>query len=136
MTVWQYVDRSRRQGPGLIAPDEATFEYLASPAAHTKRGAAWERGPWRPGRALPSDPGRAAFDRENPPSMADSIEPMISYGTHPGMVMPIGARIPRRSDDPVFDKALAYMGFTAGCADPRPARQRGVHRELHEWPAL
>jgi 3-isopropylmalate/(R)-2-methylmalate dehydratase large subunit len=39
---------------------------------------------------------------------------MISYGTHPGMVMPIGASIPGRSDDPVFNKALAYMGFTAG----------------------
>ncbi len=39
---------------------------------------------------------------------------MITYGTHPGMVMPISSSIPVRQNDPVFDKALAYMGLHAG----------------------
>jgi len=41
---------------------------------------------------------------------------MISYGTHPGMVIPITGSVPTRKGDPVFDKALAYMGFQAGQA--------------------
>jgi len=41
---------------------------------------------------------------------------MISYGTHPGMVIPINGSVPNRQGDPVFDKALAYMGFRAGQA--------------------
>ena len=39
---------------------------------------------------------------------------MITYGTNPGMVMPITGSVPTRRNDPVFDKALAYMGFEAG----------------------
>ena len=39
---------------------------------------------------------------------------MITWGTHPGMVAAVTGNVPTRSDDPVFDKALAYMGFDAG----------------------
>ena len=39
---------------------------------------------------------------------------MITYGTNPGMVISIGQNIPARPDDPVHDKALAYMGLHAG----------------------
>jgi 3-isopropylmalate/(R)-2-methylmalate dehydratase large subunit len=39
---------------------------------------------------------------------------MITYGTNPGMVMPINAAIPERANDAAFDQALAYMGFEAG----------------------
>jgi 3-isopropylmalate/(R)-2-methylmalate dehydratase large subunit len=47
---------------------------------------------------------------------AGGVEPMITYGTNPGMVMPIGASIPQRPDDAAFTRALAYMGLTAGQA--------------------
>ncbi len=39
---------------------------------------------------------------------------MITYGTNPGMVIPITGSVPDGKGDPVFDKALAYMGFRAG----------------------
>ena len=48
---------------------------------------------------------------------------MISYGTNPGMVMPIRGNIPERRDDPAFDKALAYMGLRAG----EPIRDQAVN---------
>jgi 3-isopropylmalate/(R)-2-methylmalate dehydratase large subunit len=104
---------------GMIAPDETTFEYLAG-RARAPRGADWERAlsAWR---ALPSDAG-ARFDRELELD-GGSIEPMITFGTHPGMVIPIGASIPTRADDPVYDRALAYMGFTAGA----PIRDQPVN---------
>ena len=39
---------------------------------------------------------------------------MITYGTNPGMVLPIGAAIPDKKGDAVFDKAMRYMGFHGG----------------------
>jgi 3-isopropylmalate/(R)-2-methylmalate dehydratase large subunit len=39
---------------------------------------------------------------------------MITYGTNPGMVVPIGSAVPQRSGDAMFDKALGYMGFRGG----------------------
>jgi 3-isopropylmalate/(R)-2-methylmalate dehydratase large subunit len=45
---------------------------------------------------------------------AGRIEPMITYGTNPGMVVPIGASIPDKKGDDVFDKAMRYMGFHGG----------------------
>jgi len=95
---------------GMIAPDETTFSYLAD-KPRSPHGADWERAVER-WRGLPSDAG-AVFDREHALDAA-VLEPMISYGTHPGMVIPISGSVPDRKGDPVFDKALAYMGFTAG----------------------
>ncbi|HEV2701167.1 MAG TPA: 3-isopropylmalate dehydratase large subunit [Steroidobacteraceae bacterium] len=95
---------------GMIAPDETTFSYL-SDRPRSPSGADWERAMER-WRALPTDPG-ASFDREHTLDAA-TLEPMISYGTHPGMVIPVTGTVPNRRGDPVFDKALAYMGFTAG----------------------
>ncbi|HTP38266.1 MAG TPA: 3-isopropylmalate dehydratase large subunit [Steroidobacteraceae bacterium] len=95
---------------GMVAPDETTFEYLAT-RPRAPRGAAWEAAlaHWR---TLPSD-ADAQFDREV--SLDGSkLEPMITYGTHPGMVMPISGMIPALKNDPVFDKALGYMGLEAG----------------------
>jgi 3-isopropylmalate/(R)-2-methylmalate dehydratase large subunit len=97
---------------GMIAPDETTFSYLAD-RPRSPSGAAWERAVER-WRALPTDPG-AKFDREHTLDAA-ALAPMISYGTHPGMVIPISGSVPNRKGDPVFDKALAYMGFEAGQA--------------------
>ena len=42
------------------------------------------------------------------------MEPMVTYGTNPGMVMAVSGSIPEPDNDPVFDKALAYMGLRAG----------------------
>ncbi|HZC85714.1 MAG TPA: 3-isopropylmalate dehydratase large subunit [Steroidobacteraceae bacterium] len=95
---------------GMIAPDETTFAYLRGrPRAPTAE--AWERAleEWR---QLPGDPG-ARFDREIDIE-AGAVEPMITYGTNPGMVMPIGGHIPQRPGDPAFARALEYMGLNAG----------------------
>ena len=94
---------------GMVAPDETTFDYLAGRAG-APAGEAWERAVER-WRALPSDAG-AAFDG-GIGFDASSVEPMISYGTNPGMVVPVGGRIPERGDA-AFLKALGYMGFEPG----------------------
>jgi 3-isopropylmalate/(R)-2-methylmalate dehydratase large subunit len=104
---------------GMIAPDETTFSYL-SDRPRSPSGAAWERAVER-WRALPTDPG-AGFDREFTLDAAQ-LTPMISYGTHPGMVIPINGSVPIRKGDPVFDKALAYMGLQAG----QPIRDQPVN---------
>jgi 3-isopropylmalate/(R)-2-methylmalate dehydratase large subunit len=95
---------------GMIAPDDTTFEYLSG-RPRAPQGAAWNEAlaAWR---ALPTDAG-ARFDASVDIDAA-TLEPMITYGTNPGMVVPISATIPARAGDPVFDKALAYMGLTAG----------------------
>ncbi|HUL19517.1 MAG TPA: 3-isopropylmalate dehydratase large subunit [Steroidobacteraceae bacterium] len=95
---------------GMIAPDETTYAYLAG-RPRAPRGDQWEQALER-WRKLPSDPG-ARFDREFTLD-ASTLEPMITYGTNPGMVMPIGAAIPERRGDAAFARALAYMGLTAG----------------------
>jgi len=95
---------------GMIAPDETTYDYLRG-RARAPQGVEWDRAleSWR---QLPSDAG-AKFDREVDLDGA-ALEPMITYGTHPGMVVPISGSIPVRKDDAVFAKSLAYMGLEAG----------------------
>jgi 3-isopropylmalate/(R)-2-methylmalate dehydratase large subunit len=95
---------------GMIAPDETTYEYLAG-RPRAPQGDAWERAleGWR---KLPSDAG-ARFDKQVDID-ASVLEPMITYGTNPGMVIPISAAIPTRANDTVFAKSLAYMGLEAG----------------------
>ena len=95
---------------GMIAPDETTFAYLKGrPMA--PQGEAWDRAvaDWK---TLASDEG-TKFDREVTID-ASAVQPMITWGTHPGMVAPVTGSVPATSDDPVFDRALAYMGFAAG----------------------
>lgn len=96
---------------GLIAPDETTFAYLQG-RPRAPQGEAWTRAvaAWR---ALASDPG-AHYDREIRIDAA-AIGPTISYGTHPGMVTPIGAPIPLARDAQEA-KALDYMRFAGGRA--------------------
>ena len=95
---------------GMIAPAETTLDYLAG-RPRAPQGEAWERAlaAWR---ELPSDDG-ARFDREAGIDAA-AVEPMITYGTNPGMVMPIGGHIPQRPGDATFARALEYMGLNAG----------------------
>ncbi|MBV9914418.1 MAG: 3-isopropylmalate dehydratase large subunit, partial [Sinobacteraceae bacterium] len=95
---------------GMIAPDEVTYRYLAG-RPRAPQGDAWEQAVAR-WRTLPSDAG-ARFDRELDFNAA-ALEPMITYGTNPAMVIPISAAIPERSGDPVFARSLAYMGLEAG----------------------
>jgi 3-isopropylmalate/(R)-2-methylmalate dehydratase large subunit len=94
---------------GMIAPDETTFDYLRS-RPRAPAAADWERAleSWR---RLPGDAG-AAFDRDVTIDAAQ-VEPMISYGTNPGMVAAVGGSIPMRNDEP-FLKAMRYMGFEPG----------------------
>ncbi|HEX2586345.1 MAG TPA: 3-isopropylmalate dehydratase large subunit, partial [Steroidobacteraceae bacterium] len=95
---------------GMIAPDDVTFEYLKG-RPKAPQGAAWDKAvaDWK---TLRTDAG-AKFDREVNISGSDLI-PMITYGTHPGMVMPINGSVPMQADDPVFMKSLAYMGLQPG----------------------
>jgi 3-isopropylmalate/(R)-2-methylmalate dehydratase large subunit len=97
---------------GMIAPDEVTFAYLKG-RPRAPQGRAWEAALAR-WRKLVTDAG-AHFDAEVNLDAAD-IEPMVTYGTNPGMVLPLGGSIPRREGDEVLDKALKYMGFEGGQA--------------------
>lgn len=101
---------------GLIAPDGTTFDYLYG-REHAPKGAAWERAvaAWR---ELPTDEG-ATFDKTIHLNAAD-LQPMITYGTNPGMGIPITSHVPEYSDmrtpeeRVALDKALTYMGLEAG----------------------
>jgi len=97
---------------GMIAPDATTYEYLQG-RPRAPSGGDWDSALAHWAR-LESDAG-AVFDRSVDID-AGAIEPMITYGTNPGMVVPITASIPHSAGDAVADKALAYMGFRGGDA--------------------
>ncbi|MBE0652864.1 MAG: 3-isopropylmalate dehydratase large subunit, partial [Bacteroidales bacterium] len=114
MTVCNMSIESGARG-GLIAPDETTYEYLKG-REFAPQGEAFEKAVAR-WSELKSDDD-AIFDKELHFDAAD-IEPMITYGTNPGMGIKIGERIPSESDLdkstlPSFQKSLSYMGFKAG----------------------
>ena len=95
---------------GMMAPDDVTIEYLSGrPMA--PQGAAWDAAVKR-WRDLPSEPG-AAFDREVSLDVS-ALTPMITFGTNPGMVVPITDAVPAGATDASFRKALDYMGIEAG----------------------
>jgi 3-isopropylmalate/(R)-2-methylmalate dehydratase large subunit len=94
---------------GLIPPDDTTFEYLAG-RPHAPKGADWDAALAR-WRQLPTDEG-ATYDRSITID-ADALEPMITYGTNPGMGMAITQALPD-SNDPNLVKALKYMGLEGG----------------------
>jgi len=91
---------------GMIAPDRVTFDYLRG-RERAPRGADFDRAVER-WSLLCSDPD-AVFDAEYRFDAAD-IEPMITYGTNPGMGSGVTASIPVDADR----QALAYMGLRAG----------------------
>ncbi len=90
---------------GLVAPDDTTFQYVKG-RPFAPKGAAWDAAvaAWR---GLPSDPG-AVYDQSITID-ADRLEPMITYGTNPGMGIPISAPVPAGNS-----KALEYMGLEPG----------------------
>ncbi len=101
---------------GMIAPDEVTFEYLKG-REFAPQGEEWDKAVayWK---TLPSDEG-AVYDKSITLN-ADEIEPMITYGTNPGMGMRITDRIPTAesfsepSQKSAFEKAMNYMGLQPG----------------------
>src|SRR5216684_121103 len=92
---------------GMIAPDDITFAYLEG-KPRAPKGAAWDTALAR-WRTLATDPG-AVFDASVDID-ASALEPMITYGTNPGMVMPLGGAIPQVSGNAVYDRALGHMAF-------------------------
>ncbi len=92
---------------GIIAPDETTFSYLKgrtfAPENYEQALKKWQ--------TLFTDED-AGFDKEYT-FRAEEIEPMITYGTNPGMGIPVSGNIPD-NDDKGLEKALQYMGFQKG----------------------
>jgi 3-isopropylmalate/(R)-2-methylmalate dehydratase large subunit len=101
---------------GLIAPDDTTFEYLAGREL-APQGRAFDEAMTR-WRSLATDDG-AVFD-SSVHLDASTLEPMVTWGTHPGTAVPITARVPdlparANADDRAgVDRALAYMGLSPG----------------------
>ncbi|HEX6965854.1 MAG TPA: 3-isopropylmalate dehydratase large subunit [Gemmatimonadaceae bacterium] len=101
---------------GMIAPDDTTFEYVAG-RPFAPQGDAWDASVAR-WRTLPTDAG-ATYDRTVTLD-ASRLAPMITYGTNPGMGMPIDgrvpdpARVPDASERQALDKALRYMALEPG----------------------
>ena len=94
---------------GMVAPDDTTFEYLnGRPMA--PQGAEWDKALSR-WRGLTTDAG-AKYDRSISFDAAD-IEPMISFGTNPGMTIPITGTVPN-ADTEEMRRALKYMGVEPG----------------------
>ncbi|MBX2927843.1 MAG: 3-isopropylmalate dehydratase large subunit [Saprospiraceae bacterium] len=97
---------------GLIAPDEVTFEYVRN-REFAPKGSDWEKALqyWQ---TLHSDPD-AVFDQEYY-IQAEDIAPMVTYGTNPGMGIPVDGAIPQVSAEggASFEKSLEYMGFAPG----------------------
>jgi len=98
---------------GLIAPDDVTFRYLEDiEKSGGRKITTAEREFWK---TLHTDTG-ARFDREVKFDAAD-IRPMITYGTNPGIAMPVDGTIPEPGNDENIDsylKSLSYMGFKPG----------------------
>ena len=100
---------------GMVAPDEVTFEYIKGRES-APQGEAWDKALayWK---TLKSD-NDAVFDKEVRFEAAD-IEPMITYGTNPGMGMGITQHIPTmegmsEAAQVSFKKSMDYMGFQPG----------------------
>jgi 3-isopropylmalate/(R)-2-methylmalate dehydratase large subunit len=100
---------------GLIAPDETTFDYIKG-RPFAPQGAAWEEALayWK---TLGTEPD-ARFDEEIL-IHAEDIEPMITYGTNPGMGISVTGHVPgideiEEKEKPSFEKSLQYMGLEPG----------------------
>jgi 3-isopropylmalate/(R)-2-methylmalate dehydratase large subunit len=101
---------------GMIAPDESAFEFLSG-REYAPKGAEWDKAVavWK---KLPTDDG-ARYDKSITLN-ASALEPMITYGTNPGMGMkiteriPYPAMVPDASQKAALNKSLAYMGLQPG----------------------
>ena len=101
---------------GMVAPDDTTFEYLAG-REHSPKGIEWDKAikSWK---KLPTD-GEAIYDQSITLD-ASSLEPMITFGTNPGMGLQITDRIPNPNNYSDTDKrhnledSLTYMELQPG----------------------
>ena len=119
---------------GMIAPDDTTFEYLFG-REFAPKGEEWDKAvaKWR---SLPSMKARPMTSQVT--LDASALEPMITYGTNPGMGMKITERIPTLDtfrDDAQrrpIEKALTYMGSTTRSIPARSKSGCGLYRFLHQ----
>jgi 3-isopropylmalate/(R)-2-methylmalate dehydratase large subunit len=89
---------------GMVAPDQTTYDWVLSrPAAPRELPARWP--------TLRTDDG-ASFDRELVID-AGAISPMVTWGTNPGMVVPVTEAVPEPQSQQ-DERALEYMGLEAG----------------------
>ena len=101
---------------GLIAPDDTTYQFVAG-RRYAPKGAEWDAAVAR-WRTLPTDDG-AVYDHSISID-ASALEPMITFGTNPGMGIPISGAVPDPASmsDPLerdsLVKALKYMDLEAG----------------------
>ena len=100
---------------GMIAPDQTTFDYLKG-REFAPQGEEWEKAVERWSKLKSDDD--AVFDKEITFDAAD-IEPMITYGTNPGMGIAVNGEIPSSAgmdtaSKASYAKALAYMDFAEG----------------------
>ena len=101
---------------GLVAPDQKTYDYVKGRPMAPK-GAAWEQAEacWR---TLPSDEG-AVYDKEVGLEVS-AIEPQVTWGTSPEMVLPVSGALPDPADEAdenrrrSIERALEYMGLEPG----------------------
>jgi len=103
---------------GMIAPDDTTIEYLKG-RPKSPQGAEWDTAVSR-WLALRGDPG-ASFDK-TVRIEGSKLQPMVTFGTNPGMVIPIGEDVPGANGDASFTKALNYMQIDSG----KPLSQSAV----------
>ena len=95
---------------GLIAPDQTTFDYLEG-REYAPKGKDFETAVEQWSQLYTDED--AAFDKEYHFN-AEDIEPMITYGTNPGMGTKVTGHIPDSDTNGSTDKSLAYMGFQPG----------------------
>jgi 3-isopropylmalate/(R)-2-methylmalate dehydratase large subunit len=100
---------------GMIAPDDYTYQFVSG-REFAPKGADFDKAVER-WKKLPSDEGSSYDTRVD--IDASALEPMITYGTHPGMGVGITQALPSASDfsgaeRAAFEKAMTYMGLEAG----------------------
>jgi 3-isopropylmalate/(R)-2-methylmalate dehydratase large subunit len=98
---------------GMMAPDDATFQFLAN-REFAPKGAAWEQA-LKYWKSLPTDEG-AVYDTTVTLGVS-KLEPMLTFGTNPGMGLPVSGKIPdpaaisNITDRQTLEKSLTYMGL-------------------------
>ena len=95
---------------GMIAPDDITFEYINN-REFSPKGISWDKSMiyWK---TLFSDE-ESKFDKEFYFN-SNEIEPMITYGTNPGMGISINKGIPKGNKNKTYENSLKYMGYNQG----------------------